>query len=179
MKKFTDNQGFEWEIDFNVGALLRLRKLELDFLAEPQNEKNNLATRLATDHLFLFQTLWPIVGQQDPKPVPTEEQFGKRIGPDTLISARTAIFEEWAEFFTKLNKGPAATAVSKTLLFQVTSEDVMARQVANSEPLNEMTARFATQLEAKLSREFAKLPAALEKAMTDLEADEMVDVKVV
>jgi len=169
----------QWGFEFTIGNIMRLQEAGLDFLKDP-TEDRTLAERLSTDIHFLFESIWQIIEPLAIEAGYSKSQFANLMQPENLIEARTTLFAAWAEFLSGLGKGPAATAISKIDLFQRTSEESMARAVENSESLDLLTTQFATSLERRLDREFAKLPAAFEAAMAALDAVEpTVDVRVI
>lgn len=156
--KFKDLNGHEWEIEFKISDMFRIKKdAKLDLL-DPR--KDDLAVRLETDIIFFWETLWHIISPQAVALGVNAEQFAEAMGPEELIAARDAFYEEWIAFFRRLRRPDEETALTKLQSLQKTAVEVV-RNRAEAE-LKTLQETFGKELDEHLSTLLANSPGWLE-----------------
>ncbi len=90
----------------------------------------------------------------------TAEQFAEAMGPEHLIAARDAFFEEWIAFFRRLRRPDEETALTKLQSLQKTAVEVV-RKRAEAE-LAALQETFGKELDEHLSKLLANSPGWLE-----------------
>jgi hypothetical protein len=101
MQSFKDNQGATWSIEITVTTVKRLKnELDLDLMkiAEPDSD---LLDRLAGDPILLVDALWVIC--RDNATI-TDEEFGQRMGGESIDNAVMALMEAIADFFPRARR---------------------------------------------------------------------------
>jgi hypothetical protein len=101
MQSFKDNQGATWSIEITVTTVKRLKnELDIDLMkiAEPDSD---LLDRLAGDPILLVDALWVIC--RDNATI-TDEEFGQRMGGESIDNAVMALMEAIADFFPRARR---------------------------------------------------------------------------
>jgi hypothetical protein len=156
--KFKDTNGQEWDIEFTIGAMFRIKKESKIDLLEPR--KDELAVRLETDIIYFWEALWHVVSPQAEAIGVTAEQFAEAMGPEHLIAARDAFFEEWIAFFRRLRRPDEETALTKLQSLQKTAVEVVRKRA--EEELATLQETFGKELDEHLSKLLANSPGWLE-----------------
>ena len=113
MQLFKDDQGHEWTIAITVGAIKRVKALlpGID-LAKPDEGKPPLIGRLPIDPVLLCDVIYCLVKPAADAANITDEQFGEAMGGDALAHAAAAFWEEYKDFFQRLDRHDVARLVA-------------------------------------------------------------------
>jgi len=121
MKVFSDSQATEWQIDLNAATLRRVQALLGLNLTQPHEQDasgQTLGERLVRDTMLLVDVLWAVCKPQAEGLGINEEAFASRLGGGALRAAKSALIEDWSDFFQSLGQTEMAEALNKTLEMQ-------------------------------------------------------------
>ena len=111
MKQFKDNQGCEWVIDVNIGAIKAVRELvKVDLYALFADE----AKRLFADPVLLVDTVYVLCREQADQRKLTDIDFGKLFEGDVLEAAANALLEAVVDFFPSSRRTILRATVNKS-----------------------------------------------------------------
>lgn len=126
MARFTDRAGREWNVDINIGSVMRMKKEGVNLL-ELEENKGKLLTELYTDDILLVQWVWKVIQFDARKLGVSEEDFYAALGGLSLAEARRAFFEEYANF----SRSPGTrSSLQKWLLMEKRAQEEMDRVMA-------------------------------------------------
>jgi hypothetical protein len=117
MKIFRDATGREWPVVANFSTLRRVKDLAgVDLLDNDGLESVTRSASRVVDVLFAMVQATAIERNI------SDDAFGE-ILVDCYDAAQTALFEELASFFRRLNRTPMAVLLETMLRFQATESD--------------------------------------------------------
>lgn len=124
MQTFKDKTGREWTIELTIGAVERLRKTSAFDLYDPtkpvlgrlvsglaDNRQPSLQERIGSDWSLFWELLFLIVEPDLTAAGVSADEFGRLMAADCLVEARLAFWQEWADFFRRLQNAPFARAL--------------------------------------------------------------------
>ena len=105
MEAFKDSIGETWDLELNIGVVMRLRS-RLDFdLENILNIQSDLSItdktpleKIATDAIYLFNVIYVICEKQCQARNLSQEDFAERFSSDTIITATDALIREIINF---------------------------------------------------------------------------------
>lgn len=99
MKSFADSTNQLWQIEINVTAVKRVRGLlNIDLYKLLEDGCKPLAA-LISDPVQLCDVLFVLCKDQAEKEQVSDEDFGRRMGGDSLLAGANAFYEELIDFF--------------------------------------------------------------------------------
>lgn len=106
MRSFRDRMGNAWDLDLNVGVLLRIKsELGFNLLDKPETMPDDIEN--------LVNILWVCVAPQLREKGITPEQFGESLDGGCMKAAVDTFMEELMDFFILL--APAKGAAMKII----------------------------------------------------------------
>lgn len=175
MTPFVDSQGTAWQIDLPIGTVNRIRSVSdgrFD-LWDPAHQINGKpqSERLLNDLPTFWELLWMLVEPTAEERGVSAADFGLLMAADCLVAAQLAFFEEWADFFRKLQRPDQALALEKNRLYRQKAVELIQTRIAQEPSLQALDAKVAAKLEAELSSSLGKLQASLESILADSPGD--------
>lgn len=171
MQTFKDSQDRQWAIDLTFGAVRRVKaESEGAFDLLNPNHKSGEISQLdivdGFDHLELFwELLWHLVSPQAKTLDITADAFADSIGPEELLNARSAFVSEWRDFFLKLQRADAATALEKTAKYHAKARQLMTLKLAQA--MEGVDERMEKAMEKSLNNASGKLQESLNAILMD------------
>ena len=119
MRSFKDSEGRSWDINLNIATLKRVKNADIDHgrgvdllnLDTAEKNESPLVTRLAMDIALLCDVIYVCIQPQAVKREINDEQFGEALGGEVIVKARTAFFEELADFFQSVGRKELVRAI--------------------------------------------------------------------
>jgi len=111
MRTFADSAGRQWKVELTLGAAKRIQALTGVNLLELDRGDPPLLTRLGLDVMLLCDVIFAVLEPQAEAAGVSDEQFGEALGGEAILAARTAFFEELADFFRRLGRADLARAI--------------------------------------------------------------------
>jgi hypothetical protein len=99
VKKFTDAKGRVWYVAINVTAARIVRDLTGVNLYQAISDNFAIYTKVVGDPVLLTDVLYCLCKEQADTWQITDEEFGRGMAGDVLVSARDAFTEELIDFF--------------------------------------------------------------------------------
>jgi hypothetical protein len=112
MKTFTDSSGRVWTLSLTIDCAKRVRDLLNINLLEPEIGDPPPITRLGTDEILLCDVLFVMVKPQADALNVTADQFAGALGPEAILSAQNAFYDELIDFFQKRGRTDRARAMA-------------------------------------------------------------------
>lgn len=162
MKKFKDNTGHEWGINLTIGAMFRIKRESRFDLLEPR--KNDLAVELETDFVQFWEALWHIVSPQAAADGVSAEEFGERMGPESLIAASDEFFAEWIDFFRQLRRPEEETSLAHLLHLRHRALNAVRKKAEKELPA--MSEEFDKKLDQHLENSLANWRVSLDEILS-------------
>lgn len=113
MQGFSDSAGRAWTITINISAIKRVSDLVGVNLANLLDGSPPLLTRLGTDVVLLCDVIFALVKPQADVAEVTDEDFGRSMGGDAILSANDAFWAELTAFFRQLRRTDTARAIER------------------------------------------------------------------
>ena len=99
MRLFQDIKGEGWQLEINTTVIKRVKSLlDVNLLSLADNNFA-LLDRLSTDLVLLVDVLYVVCRDQANERNITDEEFGRRMAGDQIITARDVLIEELVDFF--------------------------------------------------------------------------------
>lgn len=176
MKIFKDKDGAPWEIDLPVGEVARLKKdsEERFNLFEPKSKVGDreLQDVLHDDDLVFFEMLCQLMEPQILAKNKTIPEFGKLLAADCWPLVRKAFFEEWSDFFQKVQQPGKALPLDKWMAYQeIALELAMAK--TKDKRLSQVDAQVRETMELALNKSFNSSLDSLDAKLSELRGDNL------
>lgn len=111
MPVFTDNLSRTWDIDVHVASIKRVRSLlDIDLL-QIVEDRCELLARLADDPVLLVDVLYVICKPAADSQSISDEDFGRAMSGDALLSGFEALLKGLEDFFQDARRRQAVTQV--------------------------------------------------------------------
>lgn len=163
MQEFRDKTGQAWKIDLPIGEVTRIRKADARFnLWEPTKE--DLAQKLFDDLPLFWELLWQVVEPQAVVRNITAEQFGESVAAECLIDAQKKFFDEWRDFFHRLQRPDLATVLEKLAKYQAKAMELVKAKLGNG-AMTGLDERVEAKMQATLNERFGKLRESLDSIL--------------
>lgn len=131
MKSFKDATGQEWLIGVTVDTIKRVRDLaNVDLLSILDGK---LVEQLTADPILLCNVVYIVCKPDADERGISDEQFGQRMGGDSIDGATSALLEELVNFFPVAKRRVLTAAVEK---FRKMEKDLADQIEAKIEALN-------------------------------------------
>ncbi|MFI4912431.1 MAG: hypothetical protein ACIAQZ_12260 [Sedimentisphaeraceae bacterium JB056] len=127
MKTFTDNTGKSWSITINVAAVKRLKDLQDINLLDAAGR--DLLERLSEDPILLCDCLYVLCKNEAEAESISDEDFGARLGGDSLDNATSAFLEELVDFFPKQKRVVLAKILTKVKMAETLAADLATKKL--------------------------------------------------
>lgn len=150
MKTFKDNNGKKWDISLTFDSAKRVRDLLGINLLAPEDGDPPLLTRLGTDELLLCDVIYCLIKPQADEAGITDEMFGRALGPDAILSAVDAFYDELIDFFQLRGRTDRAGAVASQKKMIELATQKAAQTLENFD------------IDAEIDRIFSGLPSSLQ-----------------
>jgi hypothetical protein len=164
MQIFRDQSDGEWPISLHMGEIIRIRAESNKRFDLFDPTKDELAMTLLNDLPTCWEVLWYVCSPTAKAREITAEEFGKRLGDETLLVAQKALFEEWRDFFRRLGREELALVVEKAAKYQAKKIELVKARL-NDPLLTNLDPRVEAQMTAELNRSFGNLEASLAKTL--------------
>jgi len=112
MKTFTDSAGRVWTLSLTIDCAKRVRDLLSINLLEPEIGDPPPITKIGTDEILLCDVLFVMVKPQADALAVSAEQFAQALGPEAILSAQNAFYDELIDFFQKRGRTDRAKALA-------------------------------------------------------------------
>lgn len=111
MKKFKDTQDRDWIVTIHVDAIKRVRsELDID-LSKALEENFTGLTAILADPVQLVEVLFVLCREQAQAAGISDEDFGKSMGGDCLLTGGEAFVEALIDFFPHARARASLTAL--------------------------------------------------------------------
>jgi hypothetical protein len=131
MKTFTDNTGKSWSITINVAAVKRLKDLLNINLLDAAG--GDLLEKLSEDPILLCDCLYVLCKAQADVESISDEEFGARLGGDSLDNATGAFLEELVDFFPKGKRVVLAKILTKVKIAETLAAELATKKLETPE----------------------------------------------
>jgi len=111
MKAFMDSTGRSWTVTINVDAIMRVRGLLSVNLAKIADDNFKLLDEILGDPVLLVDIIYCLCKQQADSQHVSDEDFGRSMAGDVILTAATAMFEELSDFFPRQRARDALKAL--------------------------------------------------------------------
>ena len=111
MKPFTDSANRTWTVTINVDAIKRVRSLLGIDLLKVLDDGCKLLADLHDDPVLLVDVLYCLCKLQADTLKVSDEDFGRAMFGDAILSAHTALIQELADFFPSARQREAIKKV--------------------------------------------------------------------
>jgi hypothetical protein len=177
MQQFLDKTGHPWKIDLSTGEMIRIKKASKFNLLDPHlplvEGGHPLAVVIDDDIEELYELIWFIVEPQANAEDWTAQRFYESLSDECLILARNALFEEWRDFFQRIQR--YETAMSLEQMRKARSMAVTKIRAKLQEPgIVNLVELIEPNIDAALSRSYGSLRAELEKTLADIHGDNSI-----
>ncbi len=153
MHTFKDNAGQEWNVEITVNTIRRVKSaLQIDLMGLIGDRA--FVDKLVGDPETLVNVVYVVCKPQADALGVSDEQFGERMGGDSLDDATSALLESFIDFFPSRKRPILRAAMGKLKEIEAGMLDV-AEKALNSPEVNN---QISTAL-AKLGEQFAPAPA--------------------
>jgi len=157
MPQFTDKTGQSWLVELPFGAVIRIKA--------SSNGKYNLldaalAKTLATDEAEFWEVLWHLITPQARERNVSADDFGQIMAAECLFEARRLFFDAWTDFFRRLHRPEAATAVEKINHYVSRAIELTKGRLTGPE-MAEMDLLIEARMETNLNDLFGALRGSL------------------
>ena len=164
MQKFRDTTGKTWEIDLPIGEVVRIRQASEGRFNLWEPTKDNLGDRLANDIPLFWELLWYIVEPQAEEAKITAKEFGKAVAAECLYEAQRKFFDEWHDFFLRLQRPDLAAVLEKLSKYRAKALELVKAKLATGE-LDQIDPKVEAKLQATLNESFGKLRERLDSIL--------------
>lgn len=131
MSKFTDNKGLEWTITVNVNTLKRVKSaLSVDLLDVAGGP---LLQQIFSDPILLCDVIYVVCQPQADENKITDEQFGERLGGDSIEHATAALLEGLTDFFPRKRRQVLKKAIARCQELEAEILDEAERRIKGPE----------------------------------------------
>jgi hypothetical protein len=184
-REFTDRESGRWTIDLPVGTVTRIKQadqrfnlysthheldaqnqLVADANGHPKKDGVPFSAKLLLDISLFWELLWHIVEPQATERGINAEKFGQLMAADCLVGARLVFFDEWRDFFQKLQMPEQARAL-EILLSQHTRTLEEVTEALKSPKLREIERLAEEKMKQTVKKEFGNLQESLESILAD------------
>lgn len=169
MKKFQDKNGGDWKIELTIGLVQRVKnESEGRFnLYEPGGKVGDVPLQqlLYDEPGDFWELLWYLVEPQATAKEIDASQFGELLAAECLISAQTAFFSEWRDFFQSLQRPDKAAALEKLVKFQIKARQLVELKLQDPR-INELEKKTEERMQSTLNSAFSALLDSSESTPT-------------
>lgn len=171
MRQFRDREQYDWTIDLNFGAVLRVKSLSdgrYDLLKPEKliqhsefDKPVSLQAAILLDLPTLWEVLFMVVEPEAKSKGISAEQFAARLSPEDLIDASEKFREEWRDFFRGLQRPDQATALEKMGVWMKAATRKL-NQAMEDGRLESLDRQVMDQMDRTMSSSFGSLQAHLD-----------------
>ena len=161
MQEFRDKDGVKWVIDLPIGEIARVRNVSEGRFNLWEPIKDDLAQRLADDLSLFWEILWHLVEPQAAKAGISAEAFGLAVAAECLFDAQRKFFDEWRDFFHRLQKPDLAAVLEKLTKYQAKALELVRAKLASGE-LDQIDPQVENKMQRVLNDSFGKLRESLD-----------------
>lgn len=167
MRKFSTSDGQEWSIDLPVGAIGRVKSesngrfnLWHPFDGDPVT----LNDLLMEDFEAFFELLVLLLDAQMKERGITADKLGMVLEPQCIVDAQFAFYEEWRDFFHKLQRPKMATALEKQIAYRRKMVEIVAAKLTDPR-MKALDEKMGEKMESILNQSFGSLLDSLESTL--------------